>query len=187
MRTNGLKLWLLTSGLSLAKHARRAAQLFDAITVSLDGTTAETYAAIRGMDAFDKVCEGIQAAASAGAPVGVRSPCSAPTTASLQSSSPLARELRARQISFVAVDVASTDAFGTASMTSLGTWRRRPRICPIFEQVLQCMERERADDFRSGLIAESPRKLRRMHQYFCAVCGLSPYPRCAAMCWTSRR
>src|SRR5690242_5146360 len=38
----GLGLWLLTSGLSLAKHARRAAQLFDSITVSMDGTCAAT-------------------------------------------------------------------------------------------------------------------------------------------------
>ncbi len=57
-------MWLLTSGLSLAKHARRAAELFDAITVSLDGTDRETYPAIRGLDAFDKVCEGIRASAA---------------------------------------------------------------------------------------------------------------------------
>src|SRR5579883_1478845 len=34
LKGQGLKLWLLTSGLSLAKHARRASMLFDAITVS---------------------------------------------------------------------------------------------------------------------------------------------------------
>ncbi|HEU5443644.1 MAG TPA: radical SAM protein, partial [Steroidobacteraceae bacterium] len=62
----GLELWLLTSGLSLAKHARRAADLFRTITVSLDGTDAATYAAIRGVDAFDVVCRGIRAAAQAG-------------------------------------------------------------------------------------------------------------------------
>src|ERR1700728_3331595 len=62
LRAQGLSTWLLTSGLSLAKHARRASQLFDAITVSMDGTNARTYAAIRGLDAFDKVCEGIRAA-----------------------------------------------------------------------------------------------------------------------------
>ena len=57
LRRQGLRLWLLTSGLSLAKHARRAADLFDAITVSLDGTDPGTYEAIRGLDAFEKVCE----------------------------------------------------------------------------------------------------------------------------------
>src|SRR5262249_28996975 len=31
-------------------------------------------------------------------------------------------------------------------------------------------------DFGSGLIADSPRKLRRMHQYFAAVCGQAEYP-----------
>src|SRR3984893_11036047 len=31
LRRNGLKVWLLTSGLALAKHAHRAASLFDAI------------------------------------------------------------------------------------------------------------------------------------------------------------
>src|ERR1700730_5089516 len=43
LRNQGLSLWLLTSGLSLAKHARRVAQLFDAVTVSMDGTNPETY------------------------------------------------------------------------------------------------------------------------------------------------
>ena len=38
LRGAGLRLWLLTSGLSLAKHARRAVQAFDSITVSMDGT-----------------------------------------------------------------------------------------------------------------------------------------------------
>jgi len=72
LAVNGLKLWLLTSGLSLAKHARRATELFDTITVSMDGTQRATYTAIRGLDAFDKVCEGIRAAVEAGAPVGLR-------------------------------------------------------------------------------------------------------------------
>ena len=72
LKASGLKLWLLTSGLSLAKHAARVSQLFDAVTVSLDGAEPQTYAAIRGVDAFGKVCAGIGAAASAGVPVGVR-------------------------------------------------------------------------------------------------------------------
>ena len=53
LKSRGLALWLLTSGLSLAKHAGRVVELFDSITVSLDGTSAVTYAAVRGGDAFE--------------------------------------------------------------------------------------------------------------------------------------
>src|SRR3954470_3161753 len=35
---NGMRIWLLTSGLSLGNHARSVTSTFDAITVSLDGT-----------------------------------------------------------------------------------------------------------------------------------------------------
>ena len=52
----------------------------------------------------------------------------------------------------------------------------------MLEQILCTMERDYGEDFRSGFIAESPRKLRHIHQYFSAVCGGGPYPpvRCNA-------
>ena len=175
LRANGIKLWLLTSGLSLAKHARRAVGLFDAITVSLDGTDAETYAAIRGLDAFDKVCEGIRAAASWGAPLGVRVTVQRANYRELAGFVTLARELGARQVSFVAVDVANSHAFARADGFA-GDLALHSDDLPVFAQLLGRMEQELAADFRSGLIADSPRKLWRIHQYFSAVCGLGPYP-----------
>ena len=44
------------------------------------------------------------------------------------------------------------------------------------------MEQGYREDFRSGFIAESPQKLRRILQYFSAIRGLGPYPpvRCNA-------
>src|ERR1700735_4814843 len=72
LRDSGIKVWLLSSGLSLAKYAQRAAKVFDAITVSLDGTDRQTYQAIRGLDALDKVCAGIRAAAANGVAASVR-------------------------------------------------------------------------------------------------------------------
>jgi Fe-coproporphyrin III synthase len=175
LRANGLKLWLLTSGLSLAKHARRAAQLFDAITVSLDGTNCETYAAIRGLDAFDKVCEGVKAAARAGAPLGLRVTVQRANYRQLAAFVVLARELGARQVSFVAVDVANPHAFGRGA--DFGSdLALQPRDLPVLEEILDGMEHDLAADFHSGLIADSPRKLRRIHQYFSAICGLGNYP-----------
>jgi Fe-coproporphyrin III synthase len=175
LRSRGLRLWLLTSGLSLAKHARRVAQLFDAVTVSLDGTNPATYARIRGLDAFDKVCEGVRAAAHAGAALGLRVTVQRANYRELPRFIDLARELGARQISFVAVDVANPHAFGRrddfAADLALG-----PGDLPDLARLLDDLVHTHAADFRSGLIADSPRKLRRMLGYFTAVCGLGPFP-----------
>jgi hypothetical protein len=85
------------------------------------------------------------------------------------------------QISFVAVDVANPHAFGR--MEEFGTdLALQSRDLPVFEQILRDMERDFADEFRSGFIAEKPHKLRNIHQYFSAVCGVGAYPpvRCNA-------
>jgi Fe-coproporphyrin III synthase len=175
LRRHGLKLWLLSSGLSLAKHAPRAAQLFEAITVSLDGTERATYQAIRGLDAFDKVCAGIRAVALAGTPVSLRVTLQRANYRQLPRFVRLARELGAHQVSFLAVDVANPHAFarqdGFATDLAL-----RPIDLPVLDELIDTLEREQTAHFRSGLIADSPRKLRRIRQYFAAVCGLAPFP-----------
>jgi Fe-coproporphyrin III synthase len=181
LRKNGQRLWLLTSGLSLAKHAQTASRLFDAITVSLDGADAETYSAIRGLDAYGKVCEGIRAAAATGIPVGVRVTVQRANYRQLGAIVAVARGLLAHHVSFVAVDVANPHAFartdgGTPDAALL------PADLPVFEDVLRVLERDHQDDFRSGFIAESPRRLQHIRQYFAAVCGTATYPpvRCNA-------
>ena len=175
LRSQGLKLWLLTSGLSLAKHARRAAALFEAITVSLDGTDRATYEAIRGLDAFDKVCEGIRGAAQAGTPVSVRVTLQRANYRQVLQFVELARELGAQQVSFLAVDVANPHAFARHDDFSRDLALEPPDL-PRLAAILDELEHEHASEFRSGLIADSPRKLRRIYQYFSAVCGLAPYP-----------
>jgi MoaA/NifB/PqqE/SkfB family radical SAM enzyme len=181
LRESGLKLWLLTSGLSLAKHARRVSQVFDAITVSLDGTNPETYAAIRGLDAFDIVCRGIRAAASAGAPVSVRVTVQRANYRQLPAFVELARQAGAQQVSFLAVDVANPHAFGRVDDFAADL-ALQPQDLPVLEQILCSLERDHAEDFRSAFIAETPLKLRRIHRYFSAVCGADGYPpvRCNA-------
>ena len=181
LRKNGLKVWLLTSGLALAKHARRAAELFDAITVSLDGTDAPTYAAIRGLDAFHKVCGGIMAAAGHETPPGIRVTLQRRNFRQLPAFVNLAKELGARQVSFLAVDVANPHAFGRTD-DFVSDLALRPEDLPELAQILDSMEQVYREEFRSGFIAESPQKLRRILQYFAAVLGLGPYPpvRCNA-------
>ena len=181
LRKNGLKVWLLTSGLALAKHARRAASLFDAITVSLDGTDPETYAAIRGLDAFHKVCEGIQAVAAQGARPAIRVTLQRGNFRQLPAFVDLAKDLGAQQVSFLAVDVANPHAFGRTD-DFVSDLALRPEDLPQLERLLDSTEQDHGEDFRSGFIAETPQKLRRILQYFAAIQGLGPYPpvRCNA-------
>jgi MoaA/NifB/PqqE/SkfB family radical SAM enzyme len=176
LHKNGLQVWLLTSGLALAKHARRAAELFDNITVSLDGTDPATYAAIRGLDAFHKVCEGIQAAAAEGSRPSIRVTLQRRNFRQLPEFVDLARDLGARQVSFLAVDAANPHAFGRAGdFTSDESLR--PEDLSHLARILDSLEQDHGEAFRSGFIAESPQKLRRILQYFAAVLRLGPYPK----------
>jgi MoaA/NifB/PqqE/SkfB family radical SAM enzyme len=175
LKSEGLGLWLLTSGLSLAKNARDAVSLFDSITVSLDGTCASTYAAIRGVDAFDKVCEGIQAVASAGVPAGVRITLQRANYRELPHFVTLARALGTSQVSFLPIDVSNPHAFARRDDFSPELALRIEDI-PVLDELLNDLESERAVDFRSGFIAESPAKLWRIRDYFVALLDRGSFP-----------
>jgi MoaA/NifB/PqqE/SkfB family radical SAM enzyme len=175
LRANGLRLWLLTSGLSLAKHAQRVARLFDSVTVSLDGTDAPTYAAIRGLDAFEKVCEGVRLLSAARVQVSVRVTVQRANYRQLPAFVALAHRLGVHQVSFLAVDVANPHAFGRFEDFSKSLALAVEDL-PVLDALIAAMERECAEDFRSGFIAESPRRLRHIRQYFAAVCGAAAYP-----------
>jgi Fe-coproporphyrin III synthase len=181
LRACGIGRWLLTSGLSLAKHAPRAVDLFDAITVSLDGTRAHTYAEIRGLDAFDQVCAGVRAVAAAGRPAGLRVTLQRANFRELPRFIALAHDLGAANVSFVAVDTSNAHAFARSAGAALDL-ALTARDLPVLDRLLARLEREHADDFRMGFIAEPPAKLRRMRDYFAALLGQRAFPavRCNA-------
>jgi MoaA/NifB/PqqE/SkfB family radical SAM enzyme len=181
LRQAGLRLWLLTAGLSLARHALGVSELCERVTVSLDGATPETYRAIRGVAGFDAVCKGIRAVVASGRPVSLRCTVQRRNYRELPSLVRLARELGVAQVSFLAVDVSTHVAFARAEdyerSMALG-----PDDLPSFAGVLDELEREFAPEFAAGFIAERPAKLRRLHQYFAALLGLGSFPavRCNA-------
>ncbi|HET7204625.1 MAG TPA: radical SAM/SPASM domain-containing protein [Steroidobacteraceae bacterium] len=181
LRESGLRLWLVTSGLSLKKHAGRVAQLFESVTVSLDGTDPRMYATVRGVDAFDVVCDGIRAVAGAGVAPSVRVTVQRANFAALSGFVTLARRLGARHVSFLAADLGNPHAFGRRAGFEVDV-ALRPDDLPLFGATLDALERDHVADFQSGFIEESPRKLRRLLAYYTAVCGLGDYPslRCNA-------
>jgi radical SAM protein with 4Fe4S-binding SPASM domain len=147
----------------------------------LDGTDRETYQAIRGLDALENVCEGIHAAAAAGVAPSIRVTVQRANYRQLPQFVVLAKKLGARQVSFLAVDIANPHAFARTDDFSADLGLRGDDL-PVLDGVLRSMERNHAEDFSSGFIAESPEKLRRLLEYFTAVNGLGAYPnvRCNA-------
>ena len=181
LAASGIDLWLLTSGLSLAKYATQVAAVFKRLTVSLDGANPSTYQAIRGLDAFEVVCDGIRAAAAAGLAPGLRVTVQKSNYRELPRLVRLAREIGAREVSFLAVDVQNLQAFGRASGLPAGLVLDADDLVE-FKAVLDSMEQEFAAQFASGFIAERPAKLRRLHAYFSALQGQGAFPpvRCNA-------
>jgi Fe-coproporphyrin III synthase len=178
LRAQGLRCWLLTAGLALLKNLEPAKQVLDALTISLDGAVAETYARVRGVDAFAHVLKGVEAAVGAGIPVSLRVTLQRANYRELPQFVALARSLGVRQVSFLAVDIANAHAFARSSAgTQAPQLALQPEDLPILEECMAELEQTCARDFASGLIAESPPKLRRILQYFTAVCGMAPYPR----------
>ncbi len=175
LRSDGLNLWLLTSGLSLAKHADQVAERFKTVTVSIDGTNAGTYERIRGVNAFDKVCSGVRLITELGVPTSVRVTLQRANYTELPDFVALARELRAAQISFLAVDVGNPHAFSRAGDYSSDLALEADDVTVLRNLVAE-LEDACADEFASGFIAESPRKLRRICEYFAALCDLGEFP-----------
>ena len=93
----------------------------------------------------------------------------------------LARELGAREVSFLAVDVNNPHAFGRDNAFPDGLALDAADL-DAFATVLDTLERDFAAEFASGFIAESPVKLRRLHAYFTALLGRGDFPpvRCNA-------
>jgi MoaA/NifB/PqqE/SkfB family radical SAM enzyme len=176
-----IRVWLLSSGLALAKYAPDVAGLCSSVTVSLDGTTPATYRAIRGLDAFDNVCAGIRAAVKRGIPVGLRVTVQRSNYRELPRFVSLARELGVTEVSFLAVDVANAHAFGRREPLLDGLALTRDDVSQL-DALLDAMQIDYAAEFARGFIAESPRKLRRLRQYFAALAGLGQFPpvRCNA-------
>lgn len=175
LQSEGFQLWLLTSGLSLKKQAAAVASLFRVVTVSLDGVDASMYEQIRGVDAFQTVCDGIRAAVHHGARVTVRVTIQRLNYFAVREFVDLARELGVHQISFLAADVSNSHAFGRTA-DSHNDVALRDGDLAAFHHALNTLRIERAEDFASGFIAESPEKLERIWTYYAALLGRSSFP-----------
>jgi MoaA/NifB/PqqE/SkfB family radical SAM enzyme len=186
---------LLSTGLLLERHAARVVEFCDDVVVSLDGP-AEVHDRIRNVPrAFERLARGAAAVNAAAAARGVAVALSGRCTVQKQNFQSLcavvraAHEIGLSRISFLAADV-TTDAFNRPAGWDddhVGRVALASDDLPLLLQELDTLERENAEDFATGFIAESPMKLRRrLHQYYAALLGQGEfYPNACNAPWVS--
>jgi MoaA/NifB/PqqE/SkfB family radical SAM enzyme len=185
-----LKITLLSTGLLLKRHAPDVVRRVDDVVVSLDGSAA-VHDQIRGVrGAFERLAAGVGElqALAPGFPVRARCVLQRHNFRDLSNVVDAARGLHMDQISFLAADV-SSEAFNRPRPWDAG------RIDDValsadevgeFERIVEQVILDHADSFRSGFIAESPEKLRRLPRYYRALNGGGEFP--ATVCnapWVS--
>jgi MoaA/NifB/PqqE/SkfB family radical SAM enzyme len=191
LRAEGTRVILLTNGLLLRRQVADVITSVDEVVVSLDGGSAATYDAIRGVDAFDLVLDGIRAVRAGGVAVTTRTVLQRANYDEMPQIIDAAKSASVNRISFLTVDVSNPFAFGERLIANLPEQPAEhgvpasallPDDVAALERMLTEVERHYADDFAAGRIAESPDKLRRMVAYFRAVLGEGAYPavRCNA-------
>lgn len=177
MRAQGARVILLTNGLLLKKQAQRVIESVDEVVVSLDGGTAATYEAIRGVDAFDLILDGIRLVRAGGVSVTTRTTVQRDNFREMPLIIETAKAADVNLISFLTVDVSNPFAFGARfPLTGAVAVEHEPPASaltrddvPELARVLAEVEARYTQDFAAGRIAESPAKLRLMLDYFSAL------------------
>lgn len=181
-RQVGVRTMLLTNGLLVKKQIERFTDCVDELIFSLDGGTADTYASIRGVDAFDLVLDGMRLAKDAGLKVTTRTTIQRENFREMPLIIESALSTGADAVSFLAVDVSNPFAFGerftdTIPLTDTTQALNQNEIMEL-DQIISQVEVDFADDFAQKRISESPDKLRRiLVQYFSALLGDESFPR----------
>jgi Fe-coproporphyrin III synthase len=190
LRKAGVYLTLLSTGLTLKKHAPALVNSIDELIVSLDGPGWKHDEVRNIAGAFDRLQEGIAAIRKLrpSFPVSGRTVIHKMNFRQWPEIIEAAKQIGLDRISFLPADT-SSEAFNREVLWSPA---RQSEICPslaevmemegIIEEVLIAYEQES----RSHFISESPDKLRNIAQYYKAMLGLQdfPYKKCNAP-WVS--
>ncbi len=190
LRNEGIYITVLSTGLTIKKHADNLLAHVNEIIVSLDGneTLHDTIRNIPG--AYHKMYEGIQYIKSIkpSFPISARCVIHKLNFRSWRSIIDTAKKTGLDSISFLPADI-SSHAFNREVLWSeprqheiVIAKEELPDLLDIVEEIIfEC-----GDDFRNRFIAESPDKIRNMYYHYAAQHGLNdfPYKKCNAP-WVS--
>jgi Fe-coproporphyrin III synthase len=174
LRSRGIRVTLLSTGLLLNRYAEQIAARIDDVIVSLDGPPRIHDQVRRVPGAFSQLERGIRALFDLNPVFPIAARC---TIQSLNYSSPgetvrIAKDLGLKSISFLAADLTS-EAFNRFQ-----PWEayRQAQVALTLEEVV-ILEREFAAVDRdwqgTGFVADNAEKLRRIGRHFRAQLGLS--------------
>ena len=190
LKQQQLKISLLSTGLTIKKHAQLLTQWVDEIIVSLDGNE-NMHDAIRNIPgAFKKMTEGIAAirAISPQFSITGRSVIHRLNFRCWPEIIDAAKKIGLQQVSFFPADV-SSQAFNREMIWS----DERQHELLLTEEELMEMKImitnlliDHKEDFETHFIAESPEKINKIYHYYAAFYGLGnfPYKKCNAP-WVS--
>jgi MoaA/NifB/PqqE/SkfB family radical SAM enzyme len=190
LKKQGIKVTLLSTGLTLKKNADALARHVDDIIVSLDGDEP-THNYIRNIpDAYGKLREGVREIKFIKPQLRITARTVIHRINFRQWGATIdsAREIGLDQVSFLPADV-SSHAFNREVLWNdqrqheiLPEENEMPALKAIIENILTTYR----SDLENGFIAESPEKLKKIYQYYAAFYRLNAFPfkRCNAP-WVS--
>jgi len=189
-RAEGVRVTLLTAGLTLEKRADIVAASIDDLIVSIDGPP-DIHDEIRGVPgAYRRLQRGIEALRQLRAEMPIHGRCTIQkgNFGELRNTVHAARALNLNSISFLAVDTTS-NAFNRPGGWSPGhqaTVALNTTEVAVLESEIEALISEYENEIESGFVVENAEKLRRVPLRFRSRLGQVPAmaPRCNAP-WVS--
>lgn len=180
LKNEGLKISLLTTGLSIKAHADDLLKYVDDLIISLDGDEA-LHDAIRNIpNAFGKLREGVQylKQLKPGFRITSRTVIHRLNFRNWQGIINAAQEMGIDQVSFLPADV-SSHAFNR--QTAWNEPRQHEILpdeheLPELQEIIYDLIQNNRKLFQSNYMAESPLKIQDIYQYYAAFYGLNPFP-----------
>lgn len=180
IKTQKIKVTLLSTGLLLKKYASEISAKTDEVIVSLDGSK-DVHDKIRNIpNAFDKLKEGVQELKKLNPDFRVTARCviQKENFEDFPNIVDAAHEIGLDQISFLTADV-TTDAFNRPELWDeqrTNEVKLSREELPRFKKVIESLIQTHSNDFKSKFIAESPERIKRFYHYYAAYYNHSKFP-----------